>query len=80
MRLDADQPLLDAVERLYGAGVSKVEIESGRYSQARILAAGIDMWRGCEQAIWPVRGTLRLQLALFLAQREEGEHGPPGDC
>jgi hypothetical protein len=62
--------LLDPVERLY-AGFSKAEIETGRYAQHRVLKFGVAEWGPLEAQIRPVRGTARLALALFLAQREE---------
>jgi hypothetical protein len=62
---------LALVEPLYQAGISKTEIESGRYDQRRILAIGIAPWWTTEQEIAPMRGTMKLQLALFLAQKDD---------
>jgi hypothetical protein len=70
--------VLDPVETLY-AGFAKAEIETGRYSQARILKFGFPRWRELDAAIKPLRGTPALELALFLAQREEDESEQPGD-
>ncbi len=66
---------LQAVEALYGGGFAKSEIESGRYSQARIMAYGLAAWRAQEDIIKPLRGALSLALALFLAQRPQEEDG-----
>lgn len=61
---------LGTIEQLYNAGFAKVEIETGRYSQARILAFGLAAWRPLEAVLRPLRGSLSLSLALFLAQKE----------
>ncbi len=64
--------VLPGVEKLYNGGFNKKEIETGRYSQSRILAFGLDAWRQLETVIVrPLRGSLVLTLALFLAQKEE---------
>lgn len=70
----ATQALTDS---LY-AGFTKEEIEAGRYGQHRIRAFGIERWYTLEQQIRPLRGSLLLQLAIFLAQKEE-RHDQPGD-
>ena len=68
--------LLPLVEEIYGAGISKAEIESGRYQQRRLLDFGLARWREVESELKPLRGTVRLQLALFLAQKGyEGDTG-----
>lgn len=66
---------LDVVEQLYAGGFAKAEIETGRYSQARILAFGLTEWRQREAVVRTLRGSLTLSLALFLAQKEAGEDG-----
>ena len=63
--------LAEPVNRLYQGWFSKAEIESGRYDQRRILDYGREQWQNDEQQIKRARGTLPLQLAVFLAQREE---------
>ena len=65
--------ILDPVERLYNAGFSKTEIESGRYSSKRLIDAGISLWQPAEREVSPWRGSIRLQLALFLAQKERDD-------
>ena len=67
--------ILGTVEELYNADISKTEIETGRYIQRRILDAGVPFWSERESVIAPLRGSIKLQLALFLAQRkdEDGE-------
>jgi hypothetical protein len=67
--------VLAAVESLYDSGFSKAEIETGRYAQARIIAGGLAAWRELETMVRPLRGSLVLCLALFLAQKEEDEDG-----
>jgi len=58
------------VEKLYRT-FAKGEIESGNYSQHRVLDYGLVDWRCDEAQIAPRRGSALLSLALFLAQREE---------
>jgi hypothetical protein len=65
--------VLGAVEALYNGGFSKAEIETGRYIQHRILTFGLDQWRPLEHLVSSVRGTHALELALFLAQKEEAD-------
>jgi hypothetical protein len=65
--------MLDPVEGLYNAAISKTEIETGRYIQHRIITAGVKFWDERERIIAPLRGSIKLQLALFLAQRKEGD-------
>lgn len=67
--------LLPVVEQLYDGGFAKTDIESGRYPQHRILRFGVPAWQTAEASIRPLRGTARLELALFLAQREEKDDG-----
>jgi len=69
--------LLGIVEQLY-AGFSKADIETGRYPQHRIILFGVARWRELESEIKRARGTVRLSLALFLAQKEEDD-GLPDD-
>ena len=61
------------VESLYNGGFAKAEIETGRYSQTRILAFGLVEWRQREALVRTLRGSLTLSLALFLAQKEEAD-------
>jgi hypothetical protein len=61
---------LTNVEQLYAGGFAKAEIETGRYAQPRILAFGLDAWRQLETMVQPLRGSLALSLALFLAQKQ----------
>lgn len=74
--------LLAVVEELYEGGISKSEIETGRYSDRRILEFGFARWRAIEAEIKPQRGTVRLALAVFLAQKEGAEDGSirDGEC
>lgn len=73
--------LLGAVEPLYFAGFSKDEIEFGTYQQNRILKIGMPFWKEHEHVVAPHRNTIRLSLALFLAQKpaEETEDGAESD-
>lgn len=64
--------LLEQVEALY-AVFSKSEIGSGNYAGHRILKFGLAEWRELETQIAPWRGTVQLELALFLAQKKETE-------
>jgi hypothetical protein len=73
-RWQAAQELVDA---LY-LGFTKSEIETGRYGQHRIRQFGIERWHTLEQQVSPLRGSLLLQLAIFLAQKEE-DYGASGD-
>jgi hypothetical protein len=65
--------ILKPVEELYNAAISKTEIETGRYIQRRILDCGVPFWSERDRAIAPMRGSVKLQLALFLAQRKEDD-------
>lgn len=62
--------LLSHVEPLYNAGATKSEIETGRYSQKTLLKI-LPAWRDHDPPLRSFRGGLPLQLALFLAQKEE---------
>lgn len=62
--------LIEQVEELY-VGFSKSEIETGRYPQHRIIKFGFDKWRELDSAISAARGGIALELALFLAQKDE---------
>jgi hypothetical protein len=64
---------LAIVEDLYDGGFNKSEIETGRYSQKRILDFGLDHWRRAEAFIRPMRGSARLALAIFLASRSDSQ-------
>jgi len=65
--------ILPLVEELYNGGMSKTEIETGRYIQHRIMAFGVERWCKIEDSIKPTRGSAALQLAVFLAQKEKGD-------
>lgn len=67
-------PLLDVVEALYVL-FSKDEIETGRYDQRRIMQFGVAQFLELESVIKPVRGSLPLELALFLSQKKEDDNG-----
>ena len=62
---------LEVIETLYQAGFSKAEIETGDYNQARMLKAGLRVWRAAERQAQPWRGSVLFRLALFLAQKRE---------
>jgi hypothetical protein len=64
--------LLPVVE-LYSGGFSKAEIKTGRYIQKRIIDFGLLSWRKLEDVIRPIRGSIVLELALFLAQKEDDD-------
>ena len=64
--------LLSMVEALY-ATFSKKEIRTGDYKQYRIRKFGLEAWYKLESQISPVRDSLLFKLALFLAQKEEGD-------
>lgn len=66
------EQLLEPVETLYTA-FSKSEIETGDYAQHRILKFGLPAWQALETSIAPWRGSIQLELALFLAQKKEIE-------
>lgn len=66
--------LLDTVEALYTV-FSKDEIETGRYDQRRIMLFGIVPFLQLESIVKPARGSLPLELALFLAQKKEEDNG-----
>jgi len=71
--------ILAVIEPLYQAGISKSEIETGRYDGRRIMAVGLEAWRTAEQQIKTWRGSLPLALALFLAQKDDdGTSGSGG--
>jgi len=71
---------LELCAELYQGGFSKSEIDSGRYLAKRIAEFGFAGWQKLESRIKPLRGSLRLRLALFLVQRNgEAEDGDPGD-
>ncbi len=67
--------ILSVIEPLYQAGISKAEIETGLYDSKRIMVVGVETWRIAEEQIRQWRGSLALQLALFLAQRESDGQG-----
>lgn len=64
---------LGLVELLYSSGFSKGEIESGRYYHSRIMEFGLNRFMRLEEELKPARGTLPLELAVFLAQKRELE-------
>lgn len=63
--------LLETIQPLYDSGISKAEIETGRFSHKRIMDFGLDKWHAAESALSPLRGSIQLELALFLAQHTE---------
>lgn len=63
--------LLDPIEALYET-FSKGEIESGEYAGYRILKFGLERWQQFEGQIKPWRGNPIFALALFLAQKKDG--------
>lgn len=64
--------ILDTVESLY-AVFSKNEIETGRYSQRRMMEFGLAEFLHMENQIKLERGTLAFELAIFLATK--GDEG-----
>jgi len=65
--------LIALVEELYNGGISKGEIEAGRYSHYRIMNFGFERWREIESVLRPRRVSLPLQAAVFLAQLEKDD-------
>lgn len=74
---DALKSVLLLVHCLYTI-FSKSEIETGNYSPNRIIKFGIDKWRCEEQKLKQWRGKPIFQLAIFLAQRSEGDASESG--
>jgi hypothetical protein len=70
---DALNAALPIVEALYNGGFAKTEIQTGRYIQRRILDFGLSGWDALERRVWAMRGSPVLDLALFLAQKEEAD-------
>jgi hypothetical protein len=66
--------VLDAVECLYTI-FSKTEIETGMYSQRRMMDFGINDFLSLEDRLKFQRGTLLFDLAIFLAQKKEESNG-----
>jgi hypothetical protein len=64
---------LEIVEALYNEGAGKEEIETGRYSQGAIQRVGITRWIELDRQLKPFRGSPQLQLAVYLAQKKEGD-------
>ena len=62
--------ILEPIETLY-TEFSKVEIESGDYSQGRIKKFGPKRWQETESQISPRRGCRLFKLAVFIAQKRE---------
>lgn len=69
--------LLKIIETLY-IGFSKTEIESGDYRQDRIVRFGLVQWQQLENQIAPLRGSIILELTIFLAQKGEKNAGRAG--
>jgi len=63
--------ILASVEELYNGGLSKGEIESGRYAGYRILRFGFERWQELDGYLSPLRQSRTFALAMFLAQKEE---------
>jgi hypothetical protein len=83
LQLEEDTVLIDPAElaacladfeRLYALGFSKEEVASGRYNQARMLAAGLSRFRAAEDAFAPWRRShpAYVRIGLFCARRPEG--------
>lgn len=72
---DKFKAILGPVEELYNGGFSKAEIETGQYSQKRIMDYGIQGWREKEDQVKPHRGGRQFGLAVFAARREEAPWG-----
>ena len=66
--------LLERIEKLY-VTFNKAEIGTGDYSQYRILKFGLGTWRAYEHSIAYMRDSVLFKLALFLAQKGEGDGG-----
>jgi hypothetical protein len=82
--------LLVPIETLYTAGFRKQtyrrngkvipgEIDIGQYEQHKILQVGVDLWRANEELIRPHRGSALFDLAIFFAQKEDGNGGDTSD-
>lgn len=69
---DKLRSLLNTIEALYTV-FSKSEIEAGSYAQYRVRKFGLTEWWALESQIKPGRGSLPFQLALFLAQKGDGD-------
>lgn len=65
--------LLEPVEELYTGGFTKDEIQTGRYQQNRIMRFGLGRWRELEDQIAPYRGARLLNLAVWVAEKREGD-------
>lgn len=71
--------ILEPIEELYTGGFRKSayrdmpgEIESGEYEPWKVQQFGIEKWEKLEEKIVPHRGQRIFQLALFIAQKKEG--------
>lgn len=74
--------LLTPVVALYSMGATKAQIESGDYSPAWLRTVDLSRWWVLEQAVRPARGSLRCQLAVWLAQKKDepdDRDARPGD-
>ncbi|MES2222091.1 MAG: hypothetical protein V4587_14135 [Acidobacteriota bacterium] len=65
--------ILASVQPLLDGGFSKAEIESGRYISRRIADFGIDQWSDLDSNLRGLRGSIEMQLAVFLAKTKERE-------
>jgi CRISPR type IV-associated protein Csf1 len=65
--------VLTTIQSLLALGFSKTEIETGQYSAARFLKAGLAAWQNLESQLRAPRGAPLFLLALFLAQKEQGD-------
>lgn len=63
--------ILEPVEMLYTGGFTKTEITTGQYRQNRIMNFGLSEWRMLEDEIAHLRGGRLLELAVFVAQKQE---------
>lgn len=71
---DALRALLVIIEPAL-AIFAKGEIATGQYKPHRIRKYSLERWQELEAAIRAQRGAPLLKLALFLAQKQEDEHG-----
>lgn len=62
--------VMNKVRQLYWSGFSKREILTGDYATNRIIKCGADRWQELESQIKPWRGSVLLELAVFLVQKE----------
>jgi len=64
--------MISCIERLYTA-FPKEEIRTGRYKQEHVRRFGMSEFQSLEEAIAPHRNSRLFELAVFVAQKKEGE-------